>query len=1195
MKSFPVRVVVFLFCLGQTFVGMGQSFPFQTNPLGGYSNAPHIFQEPSTNIQKVGMHYTSCELKMPASSKLGAITFASSSTLGLNAGAIVNVYLDNSDYCDLRSWRSWTQVNDSADAIGQAQLVIVNATNFRLVFSAALANIFIYHGGGLDVFVEGLGLVSTATLSGFESAGNIGFWGNNMPILSSNVIRPVMGGNYSLTTQNVPPTCLRTLTCSAQTQYCPGEAICMYLKKQDGVFANDGALTFSWETTTTPCDAATWITIPASNSASLQLTAPTLSGTYYYRCKITDGASLYYSSLSGTCSAVGCNDYFSVTVIPALNTLGCYNEPDLESISLGARISEVEMKVNGALLLKSNTNFLNGVCTPGADFYAVYARPNVGFALNPIVEAPIVSPSISWMDFSDALASTVVPEVHPGDLIDFKVRMSNCDKPQLFNHAVRLEFDWDNNQTFETIYNFNFLEATPVLSYYQDLPESPFLNPSDADSVVYLKSFTVPCDIVCGNNVVTKFRVSLKRLPTGWGDAEDYAIKSLCNDISITYSGSDTICQGQSKLLSVGVGSTFQWNKDGLPIAGATSNSFSASQSGAYSVTVQVAGCTYTSAVVDIVVEIVNVDAGLDVSICLGDAVTLSGSGANSYSWNNGITNGVSFSPSVSANYVVTGTSLYGCQNSDTVYVDVLVPTQYFLDADGDGYGSSVILTCINPGAGYVLVGGDCNDSQSNIFPFNLESCNAIDDNCNGVIDEGCTLGLALSSAQITSTPQYGMPGTNFSHVTNMATMSDYPESNSGVYEKWFKFQALSNAIRIEVIGASTSDDNSIRLFSDPGLSYTTPLVPIVEENDVNFSSIGAIDQGNEILLSDLLIEGQWYYACITTMGGSPGIITTKFNALLPSTCDVMPFTSYTGVYTNNCQTFKCQYRTQARRAIIHRWSSGVQTGSPLSSYTIPAPTTLITTCQLAKITPVNMTGAAQTIFISADLEYNLLDAAGNFNILFARQISNCSFQLNSESSSNVRSTDECPIYKSYASSVATDRSICGAMQYQWEFSMVYPSPGLPVSVNGASNSRILALSSVPGMTNGQRYDVRIRSLYSDATTYSNWSLVSDCIRTIGAAGLTPLEVKEVSNFNNAHASVFPNPTLVHSSARLSWQYDNVNAVEVYNIHGQCVERHNLEMPFNKVMELQGNHAGGLYHIVLRTGQTMYCIPWVLE
>ncbi|MBM3428234.1 MAG: hypothetical protein FJX95_05580, partial [Bacteroidetes bacterium] len=591
---------------------LSQSFPFQSSPFGGYVSGPHIFPSSTSVVQKVGMHYSSCELKMPSGAKLGALTFSASSTAGLTAGSIVNVYLDNSQYCDLRGWRSWTNVTDSVDASGQAQIAVVNATTFRLIFSTALFNSFIYTGGALDVFIESLGVSSTASLNGFESPGNVGFWATSMPVFNSNVIRPVMGGNFSVTTQNIAPTCIRTVTCSNQTQYCPGETVCLYLKKQDGIFSNDATLSFSWERSSTPCVASSWIGIAASNSASISINAPSASGTYYYRCKITDGALSYYSSLSGTCSAPSCSDYFSITVAPVLTNLGCYDEPDTEALALGARISEVEMKVNGALLLKSNTNFINGVCSNSADFFSVISRPNATFPLTVLTETPIVSPTQSWFDFSDALSNQGVPEVHPGDLISFKVRMSNCDKPMLYNHAVRLEFDWDNNQTFETIYDFNFSEAFPALSYYQGNEEALFLNPVGADSVVYLKNFNVPCDIVCGPSVMTKFRVSLKRLPTGWGDAEDYAIKSLCNDLSITYSGSTTICQGSSKLLSVGSGSSFQWNKDGVPITGATGNSYSASQSGTYTVTVDIGGCLYTSSSVVINVENPSVSAGSD-------------------------------------------------------------------------------------------------------------------------------------------------------------------------------------------------------------------------------------------------------------------------------------------------------------------------------------------------------------------------------------------------------------------------------------------------------------------------------------------------------------------------------------------------------------------------------------------------------
>jgi len=66
--------------------------------------------------------------------------------------------------------------------------------------------------------------------------------------------------------------------------------------------------------------------------------------------------------------------------------------------------------------------------------------------------------------------------------------------------------------------------------------------------------------------------------------------------------------------------------------------------------------------------------------------------------------------------------------------------TTYYKDADGDGYGGGNGQPfCINPGTGWALQAGDCDDSNPTINPGATEICgNRIDDNCNGIIDEGC-------------------------------------------------------------------------------------------------------------------------------------------------------------------------------------------------------------------------------------------------------------------------------------------------------------------------------------------------------------------------------------------------------------------------------------------------------------------------
>ncbi|MDG1332208.1 MAG: PKD domain-containing protein [Crocinitomicaceae bacterium] len=83
-------------------------------------------------------------------------------------------------------------------------------------------------------------------------------------------------------------------------------------------------------------------------------------------------------------------------------------------------------------------------------------------------------------------------------------------------------------------------------------------------------------------------------------------------------------------------------------------------------------GCSNTDQVDITVNPLPNVNAGLDQTVCEGTSVTLNGSGASVYVWDNGVTNGVSFIPPVGTQtYSVEGTDLNGCINTDQVDVTV--------------------------------------------------------------------------------------------------------------------------------------------------------------------------------------------------------------------------------------------------------------------------------------------------------------------------------------------------------------------------------------------------------------------------------------------------------------------------------------------------------------------------------------------
>lgn len=129
-----------------------------------------------------------------------------------------------------------------------------------------------------------------------------------------------------------------------------------------------------------------------------------------------------------------------------------------------------------------------------------------------------------------------------------------------------------------------------------------------------------------------------------------------------------TVCAGTQVTLTASGAATYTWNNsitDGTPFTPVATTTYTVTGT-------STAGCISTDQVQVIVNQIPAVFAGTDILICEGQTVTLSGSGASTYSWNNGATNGVAFTPSAGTTaYTVTGTSLAGCINTDQVNVTV--------------------------------------------------------------------------------------------------------------------------------------------------------------------------------------------------------------------------------------------------------------------------------------------------------------------------------------------------------------------------------------------------------------------------------------------------------------------------------------------------------------------------------------------
>ena len=152
--------------------------------------------------------------------------------------------------------------------------------------------------------------------------------------------------------------------------------------------------------------------------------------------------------------------------------------------------------------------------------------------------------------------------------------------------------------------------------------------------------------------------------------ASSYTITIGCSTDSIPYLSAnafDTICRGSSTTIYAYGANSYSWN------TGATTSSINVSPNinTTYTVTGINGGCSGTQTM-EITVRPQPTVTALNKTICAGDAIKLSATGAVSYSWSNypNIQSPV-VSPSVTSVYTVTGTDINGCSNVATSTVSV--------------------------------------------------------------------------------------------------------------------------------------------------------------------------------------------------------------------------------------------------------------------------------------------------------------------------------------------------------------------------------------------------------------------------------------------------------------------------------------------------------------------------------------------
>ncbi len=145
--------------------------------------------------------------------------------------------------------------------------------------------------------------------------------------------------------------------------------------------------------------------------------------------------------------------------------------------------------------------------------------------------------------------------------------------------------------------------------------------------------------------------------------ASDTIVVSNYPTPPLSVSNDTSICSGDSVLLSASGSGTFLWSN------GDIGSSTVVNAGGTYAVTLTDAnGCTAVDSVTVSMHPNPSVYAGPDTVLCIGDTLTLTATGAQSYVWSNGATT-ASADYTIPGLVTVTGTDSNGCTATDSLYL----------------------------------------------------------------------------------------------------------------------------------------------------------------------------------------------------------------------------------------------------------------------------------------------------------------------------------------------------------------------------------------------------------------------------------------------------------------------------------------------------------------------------------------------
>jgi hypothetical protein len=387
------------------------------------------------------------------------------------------------------------------------------------------------------------------------------------------------------------------------------------------------------------------------------------------------------------------------------------------------------------------------------------------------------------------------------------------------------------------------------------------------------------------------------------------------------------------------------------------------------------------------------VSAGADQTICDGQQVTLSASNSQNYSWNNGVIDNISFSPTSTQDYIVTADSA-NCQSSDTVTIFVnesTSSTQFETSCDsytwnGQTYTASGVYIgtttdCVTQSLNLTITPSSTNTTTATACDSYL--WNGTNYTSSGVYT-GTTTNCIAESLNLTITPS--STNTTTASACNSYVWNGTTYTESGVYTGTTA-NCITESLDLTITPSSTNTTTASACDSYVwnGTTYTASAVYTGTTTNCVTESLNltitpsSTNTTASLACNSYVWNGTTYTESGVYTGTTANCVTESLNLTITpnstNTTTVAACNSYTwngqaytqsGVYTGT--TANCV--TQALNLTINTNTSSSISQTALDTYTWPVNNQTYTTTGAYTAVIPNASGCDSTITLNLTMSF---------------------------------------------------------------------------------------------------------------------------------------------------------------------------------------------------------------------------------